>query len=246
MSIKTLFPILLCVTAGVFPLRSAPAPLPPLHMILENTLEHARSEELNKQQFDAHYAYERRKINEERTVSGTLTKHEDKISRHEPTQNLIPTANSTKPAPARNPKTVLDKKDFPLDEEMLSRFDFDLVGREVIEGRPAFILAFRPSLKAASPRNFKEDILNHAAGYLWVDEREFAVVKVNVELTSPISIVGGLAGSVRQLRYRFERARTPEGLWFVKSLTWHAEARKFLVVREMDYSEDTFDVRRVT
>ena len=205
-------------------------------MILENTLERARSEELNKQQFDIHYAYARRKLNEERTVKGTLTKHEDKLSRHEPNQNVISTSNSTRPAPARNAKTVLDKTDFPLDEEMLSRFDFDLVGREVIGGRPALVLAFRPSLKAPSPRNFKEDILNHAAGYLWVDEHEFVVVKVNVELTSPISIVGGLAGSVRQLRYRFERERTTEGLWFVKSL----------VVRELDYSEDTFDVRRVT
>src|SRR6266581_6998229 len=111
MSIKTLFPILLCVIAEVFPLRSAQQPLPPLHTILENTLERARSEEENKQQFEVRYAYARRKLNEERTVNGTLTKHEDKLSRHEPNQNLIPTAHSTKPAPARNPKTVLDKKD---------------------------------------------------------------------------------------------------------------------------------------
>ena len=230
--------------------QPTPADLPELTTVLEKALERAKLEEQNNHGFQEHYAYRRTKVTEERNTRGILKKREQRVSRHVPNPNegAVHTTNATpaKAAPPTDARThVLTKKDFPLDQEMLNRFQFTMAGREVLHGRPTLMLDFKPAAKELPVNSFKDHLLNKAAGRLWIDEEEFVVVQLNIYLTEGVGIMGHLAGYIKGLWYHFDRERTPDGYWFPKYVKWHAEGREFLVHKIMDHEEEELEVRKV-
>ena len=68
-------------------------------------------------------------------------------------------------------------------------------------------------------------------------------MKVDLHLTEPVNVIGGLVGAVRQCRYRFQRERTAEGLWFTKPVNWHLEGRQLFTSKIIDYDETRENVR---
>jgi len=222
------------------------APLPALKTIVEKVLEQARREDENDRGFQQRYAYKRTKTTEERDGDGKLEKRQQKASRHRPSPTQASTAPLNRPhTGTAAPKRPLDRKDFSLDQELLDHFEVKITGREVVNGRPALVLDFKPADKSLPVRNLKDHFLNRVAGRLWVDEEEYVVVKTEVHLTHSIGIVGGLVGSVKALFYHFDRERTPDGFWFTRKVNWHLEARELLANKKIDYSEESQDVRRV-
>jgi hypothetical protein len=81
-----------------------------------------------------------------------------------------------------------------------------------------------------------------------VDEEESVLVKADVHLVDTVNIVAGIAGAVKQFQYAFERARTPEGLWYVVRSNWKLEARELLAQKRMtfeEHKENVFRLRRM-
>jgi len=236
-------------------------PLPPTETLFERVLERAQQEEEQQRVFKQCYSYTRTRVTEYRNFDGDVKKRKAKTRVNNPA--LMPVAYhptpKAEPEPAgvsgnRQPVSAtqtnvngraFEKSDFPLNEDLLKRFDFTWAGREVINGRPALVVDFKPASRKPPERSIKDRFINKAAGRVWVDEAEYSLVKANLHLSEKVNVIGGLVGAVSKFTLAIERQRTPEGLWFVRKQNWHLEGREVIVHRKVDFHEEYKDVQKV-
>ena len=225
------------------------APLPAVEKVIERALARAQKEAENDRAFKATYIFTRSKTNEYRNIRGNLTKRRVKTSVNEPSKRGkedldVVAVNDSASTNKVSSDTSLHKRELLANTNLLQRFSFELRGREVVGGRPAFIVEFKPSNKKFASSNFKERCLSKVAGRVWLDEEEYAVVKAEARLTEGIGVVGGLVGAVHKFNFKFDRGRTAEGIWYTQLLTWHLEMREMIVERTIDCVETKTDVRK--
>lgn len=249
--------------AGPAPLFAANtnAPLPSFDWVLQHVLQRAKDEGDNDHAFDARYRYARTKVTEFRNSAGQLKKRQANTSVHVPKiTEPAPTGPAPAPAAAPNPAPQdagavsdthsnvrgqqLKKSDFLLNQDLVSRFVFTLVGREFLNGRPALVVDFVPANKELPERNLKERFINKAAGRIWIDADDYSLVKADLHLTQQVNVGWGLIGAVWKFHYGFERARTADGLWFPSEVDWHLEGREVVINRIVDYHETVSDVQK--
>ena len=248
--------------AGPLPLLAAgpDAPLPTFDSLLQNVLQRAKAEGDNDRAFDARYGYTRTKVTEFRNSAGQLKKREANTNVHVPAPAAPAPASTATPATAPKPdpeKTEavsdthsnvrgqqLKKSDFLLNEDLVSRFVFTIVGRDLLNGRPAWVVDFVPANKKLPERNLKERFINKAAGRVWIDAGDYSLVKADLHLTQQVNVGWGLIGAVWEFHYGFERERTADGLWFPSEVDWHLEGREVIINRIVDYHETTSAVQK--
>jgi hypothetical protein len=246
----------------VFGITGTATPLPSVETVLQRVAEKSAEEDENNRVFEQRYFYTRTKVTEYRNSKGEVKKREEKRGDNDPYRKSREThrkssnaksssAGGTEPNEAVSEThsnvrgKAFEKKDFLMDEELLKRFDFTVAGREILNGRPALIVDFQPAKKQSPARNLKERFINKAAGRVWVDEADYALVKADLHLTEHVNVLGGLVGAVWNFTYGFLRERTPDGLWFTRNTDWHLEGRELFVRRTVDYHEERDDVRKV-
>src|SRR6185369_13713805 len=108
---------------------------------------------------------------------------------------------------------ALKVKEFSI-PDLVKRFQFTLVGREMLNGRPTLVADFKPANDHLPVNSFADRFINKAAGRVWVDEEDFAIAQGQLHLTQQVNVLGGLVGAVWKFNYDFTRMRTPEGYWF--------------------------------
>lgn len=226
---------LLCITAGAMADRAPENPLPTLESILKCATEHSKKEPENDRLFQQRYEFTRTKVTEYRNADGELTRREQKTSVNH--ARSMPAVVHPQPASAK-PSNRVDKNDILLNQDLISRFQFNLIGREQIAGRPALVLDFKPANKKLPNHDFKDRFINIAAGRLWVDEEDCALVKANLHLTEKVNVIGGIVGAVGKFNCTLTRERTTDGLWFTRTMDWHLEGRAVLARRTIDYHEE--------
>ncbi len=252
---KIVIAILLAAPVSSFAAKTN-APLPGFDSVLRHVLQRAKDEGNNDRTFDERYRYVRTKVTEYRNSAGQLKKREVKTEAHVPiaATSAPETKADPKPAPEKT-EAVSDthsnvrgqqfkKKDLLLNEDLVNRFDFTIVGRELLHGRPALIIDFVPANKKLPERNLKERFINKAAGRVWIDATDYSLVKADLHLTQQVNVGWGLIGAVWKFHYGFERERTADGLWFPLEVYWHLEGREVIVNRIMDYRETTSDIQK--
>ncbi len=231
--------------------------LPAVEEVLKRVLNQVDREEANEQMFKQSYRYTRSRKTEFKNAKGEVKKTEAKTGTNDPFKRRAAAANKTRPtstpkaddedsAPSETKTNVkgkaFEKSDFPLGDELIKRFDFTLVSREVINGRPALVIDFTPKKKKLPEKSIKEKFINKAAGRVWVDEMDSVPVKANLHLSAPVSVLGGLVGAVQKFTFNFNRQRTPDGIWFTLDSDWHLEGREVFIRRIVDYREEIKDV----
>lgn len=240
------------------------APLPPVKQVIERALERAEREDENDRQFKQRYYYVRSRLTEIRNAKGDIKKSKLKIYTNAPVATVIVPAlqppasiiadpsesdeetNSEVPAEVQAEVShKFDKDEIQFNQDLLSRFDFKLVGREQTNGcRSLLVVDFTPKKKKLPEKGIQDRVINRMAGRIWVDEQEFAIKKCALRLTKSISVLGGIVGEAQKFQYGFERERTPDGLWYVRDSSWHLEGRLVVVHREADYHEKWTEVRK--
>jgi len=228
------------------------APLPAIEPLLQHVLEQAKKEGDNDRAFDARYSYSRIKVTEYRDLAGELKKREEKSIVHGTAAQPVaarPDAASERSGTVSDTHSNVHGKqfkrnDFLLDEDLASRFQFTLVGRELLNGRPALIIDFVPAAKTPPERNLKDRFINKAAGRVWIDEADYSLVKADLHLTEQVNVGFGFIGAVWKFHYGFERKRTDDSLWFTSSVDWHLEGREVVINRRVDYHEETTGIRK--
>jgi hypothetical protein len=249
--------LLLGLLLGLLPLTGAAnseAPLPKVDEVITRALERGNQEAENDLKFKQQYYFVRSRQTEIRNAKGDIKKSKTRVSTNAPLAFVtVPAATvpdaGTKASEGKSevPAEVagkFDKKTFKFDQNLASRFDFKLVGREQTNGVSLLVVDFTPKKTKLPEKGIQDRVINRVAGRVWVDEREYAIKKCALNLTESISIVGGIVGEAKKFNYSFDRERTEEGLWYVRESSWHLEGRQVVVHREADYHEKRTEVRK--
>jgi len=226
--------------------------LPDVDSVLKQVSDRAARESANDREFSRRYTFAESKVTEYRNGKGQLIKRDEKKSNKN--SALVPAVYVAPPAAAGTAGhdevqskvhgQAFEKKDILLNEQLLKRFEFKVVGRDTIEGRAMIMIDFAPLKKDLPEKTLKDRFINKAAGRVWMDQADGALAKADLHLTSPVNVLGGLVGSVWKFDYSFERSRTSDGLWYTRAVDWHLEGREVIVNRTVDYHEQKSDVRR--
>jgi len=240
---------------------AAETPLPRVEDILKRAMERGEAEPVNDARFKEQYFFVRSKTTEIRNSEGELKQRQSKVSTNAPIAPALiaapapeavgaTKAGSSKQAAGASGGAYqaaarkFDKNQFQFNDDLVSRYDFKLIGREITNGCSALVLDFAPKKKKLPENGIRDRLINRVAGRVWVDEREFAVQKCALHLIESVNIVGGIVGEAQKFEYRFDRERTSEGLWYVRDSEWHLEGREVLVHRKADYHETRTGVHK--
>jgi hypothetical protein len=234
-----------------------PSALPPLQTVIQRVMETSAAENAQYHTFNQHYSYTRQKETEFYDASGDLKERDQKESTNTPPASLVvaqphpvirTVAYHRKSAEDPGPSiqgVSLGKKEDLLNPELLKRYTITLVGREMLNGRAALIVDFKPASSSLPILNIKDRFLNCFAGRVWVDEGDYVLEKVQIHLTQKVTVLGGLAGTVSKFTFSFTRNRTPDGYWFTRELDWHLEAHEATYQRVVLHHEEIDSLQKM-
>ena len=125
--------------------------------------------------------------------------------------------------------------------EVPKAFDFQLVGEEVVRGRPAYVLQATPRPDYHAQGKYGK-MFSKVAGKLWVDKQDLGWIKVDGEVIQPFSMGLFLARVLRGSHITMEQARLDDGIWMPERVEVRAAAKIFfikslVVERVLIYSE---------
>jgi hypothetical protein len=238
-------------------------PLPAMDFLLQQVVARAvNKEDENDNLFAMNYQYTRTRTWEYRNSSGQLTSHEEKSSvENKPLRIAARAARfAAESRPTPPPPVVPDEpvsethsnirgkalkvKDYSI-PNLIKRFQFTLVGREMLNGRPTLVANFKPINDHLPVNQFADKFINKAAGRVWIDEEDYAIAQAHLYLTQQVDVLGGLVGAVWKFTYAFTRVRTPEGYWFARNMDWHLEGREVVFNRIVDYHERKLNEQKI-
>jgi hypothetical protein len=230
--------------------------LPPLQAIIQRVMQTSATENAEYHIFNQHYSYSREKVTEFYDGSGNLKDRQVRDSTNTPSpqeviaapQPVVRPVAYHKEAPGADGPSVhgvsLGKKEDLLNPDLIKRYTITIMGREMVNGRPALVVDFKPASDSLPILNIKNRFLNCIAGRAWVDEGDYVLEKVELHLTQKVSALGGLVGTVSKFNLSFDRDRTPDGFWFTRDLDWHVEAREATYQRVVTHHEQITDVQK--
>jgi hypothetical protein len=121
-----------------------------------------------------------------------------------------------------------EHRDNFLTPELVSRFDFSLVGSEVVNGRTAYQVDFRPRSPEPPQHRLVDRVVDRLSGTLWIDAEEYEVARADVRLCSQVDLLGGVIGCLKNLAYTLTRTRVADGLWLNTIAVGDFQGRKLL------------------
>ncbi|HZQ91640.1 MAG TPA: hypothetical protein VFA60_07615 [Terriglobales bacterium] len=113
------------------------------------------------------------------------------------------------------------------DKELAEAYIFTLVGQEVVNGRPAWVIkgdprpGYQPKLKGAK-------VLPKIRGQVWIDQQDSQFVKGDLEVIDTISWGGFIARVHKGTRFHFEQTRVNDEVWLPQLANVHVDARLLL------------------
>ena len=224
---------------------------------MRKLVERAKAWKEKDENEEKHLSYRERMVTDKLQADGALKGHEEKVYqivpvKGEPTPKLT-LKNGKPPSPpdlkeeearlrkereASRKRRDSDSDDtIEMNEELVGKYDFVLVGEDAVEGRPVYVLTFRPKSKNLPVRRKLDYALNRMAGKIWVDEEDYEIVKADMRLTEPAQLWWGLLASLREFDLVFEQTKLPDGCWFAKHFDMTVDLR-FLFARIHQKQED--------
>lgn len=124
-----------------------------------------------------------------------------------------------------------EKEDREWVDEVFRVLEFELTGREDIDGRPAIVFAFEPR------PNYRVNLrparhLQKIKGRMWVSEEDHQMIRLEVDLMKSISIGGGIVWRIHKgTHMEFQREKVNDEIWLPSESRVSASARMFMVKR---------------
>ena len=222
--------------------QPAPHTLPSVEQVLEGLRRRMDAAEQEKAQFQEKYRHVRQRTREERSPKGKIRKRTEERLVHDPSAaNSATEAEGAQAGQGR----AYQEQDVPLDSQILERFEFEVEARESWEGREVLRVQFQPRPGDLPKHSLLDRFINHTAGTLWLAEPSMAVARARMALQEPVELWGGIIGAVYRLEMAYDRASTPDGLWYTRQGTWRVDYRKFLVRSVVDFEELSLEVEPI-
>jgi hypothetical protein len=134
-----------------------------------------------------------------------------------------------------------EEENTSLVREVPKAFDFQLVGEEVVNGRPAYVLQATPHPGYYAQGKYGR-MFAKVEGKLWVDKQDLGWIKVDGQVIQPFSMGLFLVRLLRGSQIKMEQTRVDNGIWMPERVEVRAAAKilfvKSLVIdRVLTYSE---------
>jgi hypothetical protein len=112
--------------------------------------------------------------------------------------------------------------------ELPEAYDFRLVGDEVVDGRPSWVVTLtpRPGFVPTTPH---ADLLKHIEGKLWIDKQDLQWARAEAHVIDTISIGLILARIGAGAHITLDMDRIAQGFWAPHEITINGEARVLMV-----------------
>ncbi|MGA7991254.1 MAG: hypothetical protein WCC53_07490 [Thermoanaerobaculia bacterium] len=137
---------------------------------------------------------------------------------------------------AKAPPRIAGDEDDPLVgsrrlSELIGRYTIRIVGEQVIEGRPAYVLDFSPGPNPPPPKSLGDRALDALEGRAVIDASTFQVRSVEARLTRSVKVAGGLAANVKEAGVSYTGQPAGGGLWFPCAVDLRVTGKKALFFR---------------
>jgi hypothetical protein len=116
--------------------------------------------------------------------------------------------------------------------DVLEAFDFQLIGEETVDGRPAYVLKATPHPGYYGHGKYGK-MFSKVEGKLWVDKQDFGWIRVDGQVTQSFSMGLFVARVQRGSRIILEQTSVGDGVWVPKRLEVRASAR-ILFLKSLD------------
>ena len=113
----------------------------------------------------------------------------------------------------RRKKTKPEDESFRFDQELMSKYRAEVLGRETVNGRPAWVLRFKPKSRDLPVRKRVDRLTNKLAGKLWIDAQDYEIVKAEARLTEPARVGMGLLANFHKFDLSLEQTRLDDSTW---------------------------------
>lgn len=121
-----------------------------------------------------------------------------------------------------------EEENVSLIREVPKAFDFQLVGDEEVNGRPAYVLQATPHPGYQAQGKYGR-MFSKVAGKLWVDKQDFGWIKVDGQVIQPFSMGLFLARVLRGSHITMQQTRVDDGIWMPERIEVRAAAKIFFV-----------------
>ncbi len=112
--------------------------------------------------------------------------------------------------------------------EVPMAFDFQLVGEEAVNGRPAYALQATPHPGYRAQGKYGS-MFPKVAGKLWVDKQDLGWIKVEGQVIHPFSMGLFLVRLLRGSQIKMAQTRIDDGIWMPERVDVQALAKIFFV-----------------
>lgn len=150
-----------------------------------------------------------------------------RIDDREPSEAEV-AADARKEGDARKETTRRRRGPDFVDEALIRKFEYELEGEDVVEGRRAYRLAYKARPGDGGTGKNIDRFMALVGGKMWIDAEEFELVKASAGLREPLRILGGFAASITRLDLEVMRRPVAPGCWCNVLLNSRAEGRTLL------------------
>ena len=109
--------------------------------------------------------------------------------------------------------------------EFPEALDFQLLGEETINGRPALHLNAEPK-PGYRAKNMRARVFEKLKAQIWIDKASSELVKADAEMFDTVSVGFGMIGRVEKgTRFKINRRLVADGVWLIDSQSMRFDAR---------------------
>ena len=131
------------------------------------------------------------------------------------------------------------KRDHTLIQQMISAFDYRLVGKRNLNGFQVYVLKATPR-GGYKPIDRDSEVLTGMEGTMWIDQKTFQWVKVEAHVMHPVRIEGFLAEVEPGTRFEVEKRPVDGDIWLASRYSMRANARVLLLFPHRGQEDDSY------
>jgi hypothetical protein len=131
-----------------------------------------------------------------------------------------------------------DRKDAETLDDVFGGYEFQILGREEISGKPVIVVQFKPR-PGYNPKTSDGKNMQHLAGRAWISEEDHQLARVEMEVIDTISLGFGILARLQKgATLKAERQKFNDEIWLPMRTEVTLKAR-FLVLKG-------FNLRQIT
>lgn len=131
------------------------------------------------------------------------------------------------------------KRDHTLIQQMISAFDYRLVGKRSLNGFPVYVLKATPR-RGYKPIDRDSEVLTGMEGTMWIDQKTFQWVKVEAHVMHRVRIEGFLAEVEPGTKFEVEKRPVNGDIWLASRYSMRANAKVLLLFPHQGQEDDSY------